>query len=444
MFTSLTRWILANEVLRGSAAALAIKFTAAIMGFTMFALMSRYLNPSEFGALAVIFNAVAFFAMVSLCGQETLIVRSWAEYCGSNRPALARGVLIFGLQVVVAATLLVITGVAIGWSLWAHNFSPALLFAVCLFLLALALMQFSGQFSRVAAGVVIGEAPRELMWRMLVVITVISYHVVHADLGAAEFFFISAIALFFAMAFQIWQVAPAIPDSVKKATAQRDLRTWIPRSFKMWLAALLDSSGQYLEVVVIGLFLGPVVAGLYFAVTRITSFFAMISGGGSIYATSRISALFYANDKAELQDMLRALAVINGAFIAIGLIVIFAGGKLLLAAFGTPYTLAYPALILMAAGAAIGALAGPAQHILLLTGHEGVYPRIMAAGLCLRFLLIAILGPMFGLMGAVIAWSVSAIVITAALVITCRRMVGLDPSLLSAFERKRQLFAWLR
>jgi O-antigen/teichoic acid export membrane protein len=99
---------------------------------------------------------------------------------------------------------------------------------------------------------------------------------------------------------------------------------------------------------------------------------------------------------------------------------------------------AYPALIVLAAGASIGALAGPATHVLLLTGNEGSYPRLMGCTLLLRFGLIAILGPTYGLMGAVVAWCISAVFMTAALIIACRRLVGLDPSLLQAFGSLRQ------
>src|SRR5438105_11043608 len=91
----------------------------------------------------------------------------------------------------------------------------------------------------------------------------------------------------------------------------------------------------------------------------------------------------------------------------------------------------------MTLGASIGALAGPAAHLLLLTGHEGTYPRIMASGVALRFALIAILGPLFGLMGAVIACALSTSVISLALIAACCRLVGFDPSVRTAFARTR-------
>src|SRR5690349_6113456 len=133
MFANLMRWAMGSEVLRGSAAALGIKVTAAVTGFIMFALLSRHLEPAEFGELAIIFNAASFLAVVSLCGQETLIQRSWNEYCDSNRPALARGALSFGLRVVVAASLVTTALVAIAWQIWDPKVPMLLLVAVCLF-----------------------------------------------------------------------------------------------------------------------------------------------------------------------------------------------------------------------------------------------------------------------------------------------------------------------
>src|SRR5688572_11419025 len=99
MIDRITRSLLQNDVLKGSATALVIKLAASLVGFAMFALLSRSMEPEAFGALALIFNAMSFLAATALCGQETLIVRSWSEYGRSDRPGLARGALTFGMQV---------------------------------------------------------------------------------------------------------------------------------------------------------------------------------------------------------------------------------------------------------------------------------------------------------------------------------------------------------
>jgi O-antigen/teichoic acid export membrane protein len=438
MIDRIARSLWDNDVLKGSATALAIKCTASVLGFTMFALSSRQMEPEEFGALAIIFNAMSFLAAASLCGQETLIVRSWAEYCGSDRPALARGALTFGAQVTVGAATLMTMVVALAWSLWDRSASLPLMLAACAFLFCHALLQFSGQFSRVAAGLIIGEGPRELLWRLIVVLAIGAHHVMNIAFGATEFFVAAAGALTFAIAVQAVQVVRLIPDAVRQAKPERDIRAWVPRSFKMWLSALMDTTSQYLEVVAVGLVLGTKAAGFYFVATRITNVFAMITGSISVYATPQISALFYSDAKHELQRILRLLAVIGAILVGSTLLLIVVAGKLLLWMFGTAYMSIYPALIVLAAGASIGALVGPAAHVLLLTGHEGAYPRIMASGLLIRFLMIVVLGHMFGLIGAVVATAVSTVAIAFALILACRRLVGLDPSLSFALMRLRE------
>lgn len=431
------RSLWANDVLKGSAAALAIKFTGSILGFTMFALAARHMEPAGFGALAIIFNAMSFLAVVALCGQETLIVRSWDEYCSTDRPALARGALTFGIKVVLGAGLATAVLVAIAWSFYDSAVSASLLIAACAFLFAQALMHFSAQFSRVAAGVVIGETPREIAWRFLLVLTILGHHLTHTTFTATEFFFTAAAALLLSVMVQGWWVARVLPAAVKRSGPQDDIDAWIPRSFRMWVSAMLDTTSQYLEIIAIGFVLGPTTAAFYFVATRITNVFAMIAGSMTAYATSQISGLFHADARSELQNILRSLAIISVILATGAFLVIVLAGKLLLWVFGNVYVSAYPELLVLAVGASVSALAGPAAYLLLLTGNEGAYPRIMACGLLARFALIAVLGPAFGLMGAVIAWSVSAIGMALALVIACRRLVRLDPSVVCALWGKQ-------
>jgi O-antigen/teichoic acid export membrane protein len=328
--------------------------------------------------------------------------------------------------------------VALAWSVWDRAESLPLMLAACAFLLCHALLQFSGQFTRVAAGLIIGEGPRELLWRLVVVLAIAAHHVMNIGFGATEFFLVAAAALTFAIAVQVVQVARVIPAAVRQATPEFDIRAWVPRSFKMWLSALMDTTSQYLEVVAVGFVLGPKAAGFYFVATRITNVFAMITGSISVYATPQISKLFHSNARPELQRILRLLAVISAILVGATLLLIFVAGKLLLWMFGAAYVSIYPALVVLAIGASIGALVGPAAHVLLLTGHEGAYPRIMASGLMVRFVMIVVLGHMFGLMGAVVATSVSMVFIALALILACRRLVGLDPSLSFAFMRMRE------
>src|SRR6266536_4161882 len=388
--------LLANDVFKGSATALAIQFIVAILNFAMFALLSRQMGPDAFGSFAMIFSAMGFLAVTALCGQEVLISRSWGEYVSSNRPALARGVLTFGAQVTCVAAALISVAVVVAW--WEWNQSIPLMFAACAFLITQTLVYLVCHFSRVAVSVLIGDGPAEIIWRSVVVIVILAHYWMGIAFSATEFFSVAATGLLLGIIVQIRKVSRFIPEAVKRAKPQYNFGLWVPRSFRMWLSTLSDIAAQYLEVVVIGLFLGPTVAGFYFVATRIASVFAIMSGGTGMYATSVIGLLFYSDAKAKLQDVLRSLALMNTTLMGGGLLAVIIAGKPVLWSFGSVYVSAYPSLIVLAVGAAVAALAGPARNILTLTGHEGVYPVIMGAGLALRLLLFATLGPAYGLL----------------------------------------------
>src|SRR5262249_7614377 len=353
----------------------------------MLALLSRQITPDAFGSFAIIFNAVGLLSALALCGQELLITRAWGEYVCSNRPALARGVLTFGSQVVCIAALIAAIVAVIGGPRLDNALTVPLALAACAFLIAQTLNRFSGQFVRVAAGVLIGDGPREIVWRTILVVAILACQAAGVAFGAIEFFFVAAAGLVLGIVVQIIKVAPLIPAAVKQARPERDFNAWIPCSFRMWLSNLVEIVTQYLEVVIIGLVLGPSTAAFFFVATRITTVFAVMSAGITMYATSVIGALYYSGAKAKLQNMLRSLALVN-TILAIGaLSVIVVAGKLMLWFFGPAYVSAYWSLVVLAGGAAVSAIAGPAGNIMVLTGREGAYPAIMAVGLGFRFLL---------------------------------------------------------
>src|SRR5580704_3240549 len=85
-----------NKTARGALVAFAVKVVGSVLNIVMFTIAARTMGPVEFGHFAIWFNVISFLAVISLCGQETLIIRSWGEYIERRRFGLARGALLFG------------------------------------------------------------------------------------------------------------------------------------------------------------------------------------------------------------------------------------------------------------------------------------------------------------------------------------------------------------
>jgi len=225
----------------------------------------------------------------------------------------------------------------------------------------------------------------------------------------------------------------SLPAETRGIASATDMPTWTRRSLPMWAAAVLDASSQYLDVILLGLLLNPVVAGGYFVAARLANVFAMIAAGMANYSATMIASLFFRGQHPELQQSLRSVSLTVAALVAAGLLVIFAAGGLLLRIFGNSYVDQHGILMVLSIGTSVAALGGPALYVLLLTDHESLYSRVVVVGLVVRIVALVIFAPMYGAIAAAIAWSASLIATTVALNLVCRRLVGIDPSVLALF-----------
>jgi O-antigen/teichoic acid export membrane protein len=143
-----------------------------------------------------------------------------------------------------------------------------------------------------------------------------------------------------------------------------------------------------------------------------------------------------------LNSLLNSVAAITLAVIAIGLVVILGGGKFFLMVFNEAYVPYYPALALLCFGTAAVAAAGPSGSILMLTGHEGRYLRIIALTVLIRAVGFFALIPGFGIMGAVSATTISFVLMTAMLRHSSKKLTGLDGSVVRLIgSRERPAYA---
>ena len=71
---------------------------------------------------------------------------------------------------------------------------------------------------------------------------------------------------------------------------------------------------------------------------------------------------------------------------------------------------------------------------MLFRSHETLYSRVVVAGLVVRCVALAVFVPIYGAMAAAAAWTLCLVATTIALNIVCRRLVGIDPSVMALLD----------
>jgi O-antigen/teichoic acid export membrane protein len=420
---------LGRDVTQGLVGAIVLQVVGAMVSFAMFLLAARALSFVDFGHLSMWLSVCQMGGIVAVLGQEMFVLRSLNQYTVAARPDLAKGSLLFTLSIVCTvpiafALVMSICGVLL------FGQKQSLMTATGLFLVASSLIAVSSHIARFSVGMVLADGMRELVWRALVVAVVLATIGAGGMIQIDEFFLLASAAIGIALLIQAVAIWRALPKRVRRTKPSWRIREWSRVSAGFWASTILETINQYLDVVIVYWLLDPASAGAYFIASRLANMFATVLSAVHNYATRRIPALYFSGKFDELNHILKLMAEVVLLCILAGILVIGFGAQTILGAFGPAFVAQKWTLIILTMGTVIYAAGGPAAAVLMIAGHGGRYPWVVAANMILRFAGFSILIPVFGLHGAAMSAAISLAVVTIALNNLCRRWVKIDPSIL--------------
>lgn len=425
---SLIKKVLTYRTALAAVVAMGLKAGGALLTLAIFTLAARAMSGDDFGKLAIWFNALGFLGVAACYGQDTLIARSYGEYAGKGDYAHAWGAYRYGWRMTLISGVIFALGLYFITPWWFPSILRTALLAGALFLMTQSALHYSSHSARVVVSFVVSEANRELTWRLFLLAVVI-FAVVRQGLTPTEFFAASAIGQMLSLAIQlkyvwrVWQAHPVVEFREDHASE------WSQRARLMWLSAIVEAVGQYADVMLIGYFAGPTVAGDYFVAARIANVFLMVLTGLNTYSFSHSANLYFSGQIQKLQEILRALVGVSALLVTPLLLLIYAFGDQILTIFGERYAHVYPTLAVLSTACFIMCLSGSASVILLTTGHEKLYSRVILAATLLRLLITAIAAALFGAFGAACGWALVNAPLFVLLAVICKRTCGVDPSI---------------
>lgn len=421
--------ILQRPDIRGMAGVIGVKVVMVVLNFTLIALAVRALDTHEFGYYSILFSAAGLLLITAAAGQELFVIRSWNEFVVRNDMGRIKGLFHFSVGLCTVASILV-SGGFLPWVAWWHGWYTAI--AVTCFMVLSAVLQISNHLLRtsisVAAGDGIGNVCQVTPAILYLVWCLVSAH----DAGLTQLFVFLAIGAFAGISVHFVMMrrrVRALFPAIASVKAVSDRLEWLARSARMWASNTLEAINQYVDVLIIGYLMSPTIAGAYFVTVRLANLFAAAADSINLFATRHFSRLYYQGDRQELARFLDSVAWITLAFIVLGLLAIAVGGYFALYFINEEYAVYYPELLVLCCGTAALAVARPCGSILMLTGYEGQYLRIIAASVTLRVIALFALIPHFGVMGAVVSTAASFVVAATMMRRAAKASTGLDATI---------------
>jgi O-antigen/teichoic acid export membrane protein len=179
------------------------------------------------------------------------------------------------------------------------------------------------------------------------------------------------------------------------------------------------------DVLVLGLFVSPAEVAVYFAATRLVQIASFIPYAATAATSQRYAALGALKQMDALKELVR-----HNLLFTLGLSVATAGALLwaspwLLLLFGADFTAGVPLFAVLLVGVLAQVVAGPAEDLLNMLGHERSCAAIFAASAPLLIMLLLLLVPSFGLMGAAWATALATLLRAVALGWTVRTRLNI-------------------
>jgi O-antigen/teichoic acid export membrane protein len=399
----------------GTVATVVLNVATMGLNFLLTLTLSRSLGVSGYGAFAFAFAWVTALSSAAVLGLSPLVVRNVAAYQVERAWGLMRGVLRRANQVVLATSVVIVGAAgAAGWLL--HAAEPQYLgpYLIGLLLIPLVALTSLRQAAMQSLGrIIVGRLPESVLAPVLVVTLSLALAVTMGDRFTASW----AMAMYvvsFAVAFAVgaYLLRHTLPADARAATPSYETRVWARSAIPLFLATGVGALSAPMGTILVGLLGGPGEVGIYSVAVRVAVFTSFVSFAAAFPLMPAVARLHAAGERGELQRLLtRATRSVVWASLPIAVMLLVLA-RPLLGLFGAGFEAGTDALRILIVGEFLKLLAGFSGIALLMTGNEGGMPRALVVGVLINASLSVALIPLWGVAGAAVATSVSAVVST--------------------------------
>jgi len=410
--------------------ALAIRIVSAAIAFLSQILLARWLGADDFGVLAALLVWVNVLGTLSTLGFATSVLRFLPQYLAEGSLPLARGFHRTGLLIaLLAGTAITALGLFL-LSSFVTLLPPPYAVPARTALLALpafALADFLDGVGRSRGWVALALVPPYIIRPLMILVGVALMELSPAPLDATSATLVAATAIWISALAQLALQARPLLETMQAGPLAYDLSLWTRISLPM---LVLDGVALLLlniDIILLGFFVAPAEIARYFAAQRIISLVSFIHFAVAAAAVSHFATSHVAGDRHALRQEFgrcRTLGFYPSFFVTIALLAL---GRPLLLLFGADFASAWPVMAILGVGLLTRAAAGPAQSLLVSTGHHNATVLVLCVTLAINCCLGIALIPRHGLIGAALASMLATLVESAIFALLQHRLYAGPP-----------------
>lgn len=405
----------------------AIRLASLGLAFLFFVVLSRATTPEIFGVFSAAYSLATLLSYAANVGQHVAILRFWPALDETYGPAVASAALRIGLL------LTLLGGLVLGLIVMLLGLVPAITSAfggaainlvwTGILLFACAVAEFSASALRAQGSLVLALAPRDIIWRVVV----IAGALLAAPLAADAALGLVAVTL---LVICLPQVALLIREiwryrfTALPATEAAKLRS---ATWGLWASTSVTPVMVHATTVIVAVTLGPIAAGAYFAADRLAKLLAIALEGIEKVSGPMLSRSYHAGRMEEVLTIVAGTSALAFSVAIVGALGYLFLGSLALALFDPLYVEYYPVLLVLVVGQLVNTACGSNAMLLNMAGRERDLLVIRLIWGAASMIVVYFASIWFGIVGSAIASTAVMIGWNATAVVVCQLRLGILP-----------------
>lgn len=419
-------------VVNGARRVFSLQVVGALLSYAAMIAAARYMGTEQYGVYAFLLSFTALSAMIAGFGLPFSAVRYVAEYLELNDENRLTGFVSFA--VIVTLWSGVILSLIIGSAILIADAQPgnATLWALLLALVVIPLIALQRLLSETARAFHLAfayEGPIRILRPLSILLVVGVLVLCHQSMTSVDAMIALLIAVAIGLIVQVWYLRSRISFNFKNTIGKDQKKRWLNVSVPFLVPRAFNIIIVELDIVMIGLYLGPDETAVYQIAARLSLLTGLIFSSSVSFAAPKISALYASGQMDDLARLLKRLThlIFWPTLVAgIGLIVV---SPYILSMVGAGFEDGWSVLVILVSAAILQCSVGPVVVLLNMTGHQNICAIVFGGCIALNVVLHVVLIPPFGMLGAAFAVALTYAVSRVALYWFARNRLGLNPAL---------------